>query len=113
DILDAGEVHVEAGAEFEQGCNAAVVRNASVGRLQRAGDDLEQCGFAAAVWPNDACCCSGCDFKTHIAQSPKLAMPLPVATRKRFLQPIARTIVDAILFRDALHAQRYCHESEV
>src|SRR6266567_4123682 len=78
-------------------------------RLQCAGNDLQESGFPAAVWSNNPCGSSACHCKSHIAQGPKLVMPLPVSARQRLLQTIAGMIVDAILLRNIFYAQGNSH----
>ena len=54
DVLAAGEVGVEAGAELEQGGDAAPGADRAARRAHRAGDALEQRRLAAAVVAEEA-----------------------------------------------------------
>src|SRR6266436_4434752 len=108
-IFDAGEFHVESGAEFQQGSDPATVPHIPVCRFQCAGDELKKGGFAAAIWADYSCCRARFDFKVEVAQRPKFTVTLPPSARKSLFQAIARTIVNSILLREILDAQRYCH----
>jgi hypothetical protein len=51
-------------------------------RFERPGDDLQQRGFAAAVWADYARGGSCLDFEANITQGPEFPVPLPAASRK-------------------------------
>ena len=54
DVLAAGELGVEAGADFEQAADAAAEVDAAGGRLGDAAEDFEQRDLAGAVAADDA-----------------------------------------------------------
>jgi hypothetical protein len=65
-VLAAGELGVEAGAELEEGGDAAVDVERTGGDGERAGDELEQSGFAGAVATDDAGGLAAADFKRDV-----------------------------------------------
>src|SRR6266436_4185295 len=101
-IFDAGEFHVESGAELEQSSDSAAVVHIPVCWFQCAGDELKKGGFAAAIWADYPCRRACFDFKVEVAQRPKFTMTLPPAARKGLFQAIARTFVNSILLREIL-----------
>ena len=54
DVFAAGELGVEAGADFEEAADAAVELDFAGGRFRNLGEDLEQGAFAGAVAADDA-----------------------------------------------------------
>src|SRR5262249_28739771 len=97
-IFDAGEFEIKTGAQFEQRGYPSVVPDISMGGFESGGDDLQQCGLAAAVLADDARRGSGFDFKADIPQRPKFVMPLPAPARERLFQAVAGPIINPILF---------------
>jgi hypothetical protein len=65
-VLAAGELGVEAGAELEEGGDAAVDLERAGGDGERAGDELEQGGFAGAVATDDAGGLAAADFERDV-----------------------------------------------
>lgn len=74
DVFAAGELGVEAGAELEEGGDAAVDLDGTRGRRERAGDELEQGGFAGAVAADDARGLAAADFEGDVAQGVEIAV---------------------------------------
>jgi hypothetical protein len=56
--------------------------------FERAGDNLQQGGLAATVWPDDADHSALVDFKRDILQRPELFVSSQPAARQRFFQTI-------------------------
>lgn len=71
DVLAAGEIGVEAGAEFEERGDAAVDGDAAVVGLGQAGDEAEQGAFAGAVGADDGHVFALFDAKGDIAEGPE------------------------------------------
>ncbi len=81
-VLDPSELEIETGAEFEQRRDATVVPDVSMRRLERARDDLQESGFAAAIWTDDAGGRAGFNLEADVPERPKFAVPLPMSTRQ-------------------------------
>ena len=110
DVLDAGELRIESGAELEQRRDSTFKPNRSVRRFECAGDDLQQRRLARAVWTNDAGGCAGFDFETDVAERPEFAMSLPAPARQRFFQSIDGPVVDAVLLGYRFNAYCWRHK---
>src|SRR5947207_2025086 len=108
-VFQAGELRIESGAKLQQGGNPAFVPDGAVRGLERAGDDLQQSGFAAAVRPDDSGRRSRFDLKTDILQRPKFTVALPEPARKHLLQAIAWMVIHSILLGNAFDAERSVH----
>src|SRR5712691_745620 len=108
-VFQARELRIESGAEFQQGRDAALVPDVAVRGFERAGNDLEQSGFAAAVRPNDSGRRPRFDLKTDILQRPEFTVVLPEPARKHLLQAIAWTVIHSILLGYAFNAERGVH----
>src|SRR5439155_25646192 len=81
-ILDSGELGIETRAEFKQRPDATVVPDVSMRQLERARDDLQERGFATAIWTDDARGGASFDFEADVPECPEFAVPLPTATRQ-------------------------------
>src|SRR6185436_9739428 len=66
DVFDPGELAVESGSQFKQACNPTVMPDVAMGGLECAGHNLKQRGFAATVWPDNACGGASLNFKTYV-----------------------------------------------
>ena len=86
-VLPAGEIGVEAHAEFEQGGDAAGDVHAAGGGLGGAGDHLEQGALAGAVDADDADRLAGVDGEVDVLQHPLEAVARLMARRHPFRQP--------------------------
>lgn len=73
DILTPGQVGVKPGAEFEQGRNPAIDRDAPGGRFENARDELERGALARAVVSNQADGFATVHSEAHLAQRPERA----------------------------------------
>ncbi len=71
DILAAGEVAVEAGAEFEECGDAAVDSDIAFIGVGNAGDEGEECALAGAVAANDADGFAFADVEGHVFEGVK------------------------------------------
>ena len=71
DVFAAGQIGVEAGANFEEGGDAAVNGDAAGGGGGDAGEDFEEGGFAGAVAADDADAVTGVDFEGDIVEGPE------------------------------------------
>lgn len=72
DIFPGGQVHIKARAQFDQGGNGAVDGDLARAGFVHAGNDLEQCGFAAAIQADQAVKVTGHDIKADIIQGEEL-----------------------------------------
>src|SRR5258705_4602897 len=79
--------------------------NFAVRWLECAGDNLQQCRLATAVWPNDADYLTFVDFKRDILQRPELFVSPQTAPGQGFLQTIARPRIGPILLGDVFNAK--------
>ena len=81
-IFAAGELGVEARAELEESGDAAVDLNGTGGRRERAGDELEEGGFAGAIAPDDTRSLAAADFEGDVAQGVEIAVAAGRAGRE-------------------------------
>lgn len=72
DVFAASELEVEAGAEFENGADAAPVEDAAEGGLGNASEDLQERGLARPVGPNEAEDLTGGNIEGDVAEGPEL-----------------------------------------
>src|SRR6266849_6099665 len=103
---EACELRIDSGAELQQGGNAALMPDVAVRGLKRAGDDLQQSGFAAAVRPNDSGRGPRFNLETDVLQRPEFTVAFPEPARKHLLQAIARMVIHSILLGNAFNAER-------
>ena len=82
DVFAAGQFGVEAGADFEEGADAAAHPDFAFGRLGDAAEDLEERGFARAVGSDDADDGSGLNFEGDVAEGPEDIVGFPVSGRQ-------------------------------
>src|SRR5438552_7488082 len=108
-VFQTGELRIESGAELQQGGDAALVPDGAVRGLERAGDNLQQSGFAAAVRPNDSGRRPRFDLEADILQRPEFTVAFPEPARKHLLQAIARMVIHSILLGNAFNAARSVH----
>ena len=78
DVLAAGELGMEAGADLQQARHAAADFDAALGRRGDAGKDLEQRRFAGAVAADDADDLAPLDLEGDVLQRPE-----PLLRRQR------------------------------
>ena len=71
DVLAAGEIGAEAGAELEQRRDAPAGGDGAFVRFEDAGDDLEERALAAAVRADQAEGLAAGDLQGHVAQGPE------------------------------------------
>lgn len=74
DVIAAGEFGIEAAAELEQSSDAALNLDDAGGRLEDAGDDLQQGAFAGAIFSDDAEGLSAADGEGDIVEGFEIAM---------------------------------------
>jgi hypothetical protein len=70
DVLDAGEIRIEARPQFQQRCDPASDLEFAFAGSQRAAHQLQQGGLPSAVAAHDAENLSGVDPETDIAYRP-------------------------------------------
>src|SRR6185437_1447194 len=75
DVLPAGQLTVEARAEFQQGRDPAGGVQAAAGRTVDAGQRLEQGGLARAVVPDQPEGGTPRDGQADVAQRPERVVP--------------------------------------
>ena len=75
-IFAPGEFRIEARAEFQQCCDAAIRLNAAAAWIKRATDHLQQGRFTAAITPDDANGFAFFDLKRNIFERPKFTKVL-------------------------------------
>src|SRR5262249_32495603 len=71
DILPAGQLRVEAGADFQQAADAARDLDLALGRLGDAGEDLEQRALAGAVAADDTDHFATVHLEAYVLQGPE------------------------------------------
>ena len=72
DVFAAGQLRMKSGADFEQAGDAALDRDAALGRLGDARQDLQQGRFAGAVAADDAEDLASLDLEADIPERPEL-----------------------------------------
>src|SRR5262249_45947209 len=102
DVLASGEIEVKAGAELEQRADPPTGDDPAGGRLEDAGDQLEERRLAGAVPADQAERLPRRDLERHIAQSPDVARGRPAARDDRVLQRPVRPLGDPEALRDAI-----------
>src|SRR5262249_51714158 len=75
DVLAAGQLGVEAGADLQQAADAAGQLDLAARRLGDARQDLQERGFAGAVAADDAAAPACADLQAHVFQRPELGAP--------------------------------------
>jgi hypothetical protein len=71
DVLPTGKLQVETGSQFEQCGHAAVDRDIARGGSQCSANDLQKCGLAGAVAPDDADRLATSHRKRYIPKRPE------------------------------------------
>src|SRR5438094_7302021 len=71
DVLAAGQLGVEAGADFEQTADAAGDLDLALGRLGDTREDLEQRALAGAVAADDTDHFAAVHVEAHVLQGPE------------------------------------------
>ena len=89
-ILSAGEIGVEAHAQFQQGGDPPLDAHPAGGGLGGAGDDLEQGALAGAVDAEDAERLAGRDPEADVTQHPGLVVAGPAGEPLGGARPLAR-----------------------
>ena len=83
DVLAAGQLRMEAGADLEQRADAAVDLDAPRRRLGDARQDLQQRALAGAVAADDADDLAAPDLERHVAAAPRCVSDSSAARRPR------------------------------
>ena len=102
DVLAAGEVGVEAGAELEQRRDAAARLDAPAGRLDDPRDEAQQRRLAGAVAADEADGVARLGRERDVAQRLHVARTAPAARDEEVLERALRLRVDAEGPRDAV-----------
>jgi len=89
DVLAAGQLRVEAGADLQEASHATIHDDLAGGGLGDAGEDLEQGGFARAVSPDNAHHVALLHVEGDVLQRPD-SLPLPAA------QGVAQSVHDRL-----------------
>ena len=109
DVLATRELVVETRAELEQRGHASPRDDLAPGRLQDAGDALEQRRLAAAVVPEDADRRALLDVEVDVLQSHERLVGDPAVMDDPFLQRRVVLVVELELLRDAADLDRRRH----
>ena len=72
DVFPSGEFGIEPGTEFQQRRSPAVDFDVAAGRLEGAGDQLQQRAFAAAVAADDSDCFALFALRTTHLSAPRI-----------------------------------------
>ena len=72
DVLAAGQLRVEAGADLEQRADPAAQPRLALGRRRDPGEDLEQRALAGAVVADDPEGLAALDLEVDVPQRPEL-----------------------------------------
>src|SRR5690606_32647665 len=75
DVLEPGELWVEASAKFQQGCHAPLDADAARAGQQGAGDQLEQGALPGAIYADDPGGAPGGHLQIDVLQGMKQFMP--------------------------------------
>ena len=108
DVLDAGEVAVEARAELEQRGDAPVDAHVTGRRRQHSRQDLQQGRFARAVAPDDAQRLAPLHRETHLAEGVELLVVLAPARMQRLLQPVERPFIEPVALGESPRLDQGC-----
>ncbi len=82
-IFAAGQLGMEAGADFEQAADAAVERGAALGGARDAREHFEQRGFAGAVSADHADDFALLNFERNVADGPDVVLRLALAVEAK------------------------------
>ena len=104
DVLAAGEVGVEAGAELEQRADPAADGDAALGRLDDPGDQAQQRRLAGAVPADEPDRLARLDRERDVAQRQDVARLGAPAEHEQLLQASRLVRPDAEAARDPLDA---------
>ena len=94
DVLASAQLHVEAGAEFEQRGQTADVRHAPALGTKDAGEALEQRALARAVRTDDTEGLAGKDLEIDVAERPELLVPRAAPLEDRRLEVLVLLLVE-------------------
>src|SRR5262245_28161930 len=86
DVLAAGEIGVEAGAELEQRADRAAHVERASSRREDARDQAQERRLARAVAADEADRRAGLDLERHVVQRPDLLAPTGLPAQHRLLQ---------------------------
>ena len=87
DVLAAGQLAVEAGADLEQRADAAVDPGRARGRLDDARQQLQKRALAGAVQADDADVLAAADLERRVPQRPELVLAMAVSSGRRSSEP--------------------------
>jgi hypothetical protein len=99
DVFPAGELGVEASAEFQEGGNAAVDADGARRRSEGAAEKLEQGGLASAVLPDDAEDLTVGHFEADVVQGVEFVVETafgPEAAKEHLFEPVHRPGVEVV-----------------
>ena len=72
DVLLSGQLHIKAGAKFNERCNGSHDLTGSLCRFKNAGNDFEHRGLAGSVCSYEAKGFSSLNLKANVVKGPKL-----------------------------------------
>jgi hypothetical protein len=99
DVLDAGEIRIEAGAEFQQGGDPAAHADLAPGRRQGTGEHLQERRLTRTVTAQDTDDATRLDGEVDLVQRPELLVQRPAG--EELDQSVARIGVDMEAFAQA------------
>src|SRR5262249_28330344 len=89
DVLDTGEVGVEARADLDQRADPPADLQHAGARSEDAGDQVQQRRLPGAVAPDDAEGLAGMDVDVDVSKRPQIAGPRNLSAQDRLLQRTA------------------------
>ncbi len=98
-IIAARKLRIETGAELQQRRDPAIHIHRAGGWLQNTRADLQERALAAAIFADDAKGFAADDFEADVAQRPVILMKLAAVKGGKFLQTVARRVIDGITLR--------------
>src|SRR3954453_10080429 len=106
DVLPAGEIRVEAGAELQQRGEAALRAHLPGARLEDAGDALEQGRLARAVVPEDADGLPLLDGEVDVTEGPEVLVRRAAELEDALLHRIGPVRVEPEVLREIVDHDR-------
>ena len=114
DVLPAGQLGVEPGAELEQRRHRAAVDDAALVRREDLGEAFEQRRLARSVLADDAERLALLDLEGHVLQRPELLVAGPPAAESRRFEVLVALVVEAEAFGHLIcddHRFGHCYSS--
>src|SRR5918993_2947111 len=100
-VLASRGLEVERRAERQHRGDPALDPDLALGRARHAADDLQQCGLAATVAPDDAQALAALDLEADVLQRPeRLVIGVLLRAEQLLLHPVLRTVVKLVGLRE-------------